>query len=496
MRRAPSPIIAAPASRTDRLPIPSSDRSARLPMGFLTPVRHRQESVVLTRRTAQLATGRLWPGITRFLTPRRVRLYPALLLAVTVAVYGVGLTRARNWIEPNGRIIGHDYFAFYMAGDMINTGRPECLYDLAAQSDYQHRWMADINPAWTGTCLFLNPPHYAWLMAGLARLGYGPSLLVWTGLSLVAFALTVCIWRSWIGPGHIATAVLLAICVPPWFWTLAGGQNSFFSLLILTGFCALLMTGRDARAGLVLSLLGFKFQLIGVPAGLLLLKRRWRGVAGLAAGTVFTLAFTALVLGRQSLADYVAFGSQLGRLMQVEGFEISHQHSWSGFFALLGQGWLPAGTARLLAVVASLASFLPLFAIWRGPWQPPSARFAWQLSALMMAALLVSPHLFHYDMLLALLPAMLWVRAAHLESSPHRDEPFRAWLAVGFVWLAVSSTVAATIHVQLSPLFMLGWILAIHRGLRRSSSTRAAFQTPGPRPRRPTGHHPVGPQNR
>jgi hypothetical protein len=423
----------------------------------------------------------LVPELGRLLTPQRIRRYPALLLAVTVGIYVVGLARSSHWIEPDGRIVGHDYFAFYMAGDFVKQDMTHRLYDLASQSEYQRQWMADVNPDWQGTCLYLNPPHYAWVMSGFARLEYGPSLVTWWGLCLVAFAVTVTLWKQWLEPASAATAILLAICMPAWFWTLAGGQNSFFSLLILTAFCALLTTRRDVAAGVVLALLGYKFQLVLLAAAVLVLKRRWRGVAGFALGGLATLGLTGIVLGPAALTDYLAFGSRLGQLMHVEGFDVSNQHSWHGFFALLGQGWLSPGQARLLAIAATVLSLWPLCAIWKGPWLPGSSRFALQLSALMMATLLVSPHLFHYDMLLAILPAMLWYRAAVRESAPAGDHLFRAWLAIGFIWLTVSPVIVSVLHVQCSPLIMLAWILAIRRAVAPSAQ-RAPAGTPHPAP--------------
>ncbi|UCG16851.1 MAG: DUF2029 domain-containing protein [Phycisphaerales bacterium] len=406
------------------------------------------------------------PDISRMLTPDRIRRYPLLLLAVTVTMYLVGVARSDRWIEPNGRIIGRDYLAFYMAGDMAGRGHIDRLYDPSAQTAYQKRFMRDINPQWTGTCLYLNPPHYAWALSFPAALGYGPSLILWWVASIGCFVATVWLWRRWGSPVRAGAAILLAVCMPAWFWALAGGQNSFFSLLILTVFCTLLIAGRDAWAGLALSLLAFKFQLLLVPAGLLLFKRRWRALSGLGVGGVLTLALTVAVFGWHSIADYVALATQLGRLMQVEGFDVWKQHSWHGFFALLGQGWMPAGSVRMLVAAASVLSLVLLGRVWRGAWSSDSPRFALQLSALMMATLLTSPHLFHYDMLIATLPAMLWLRASGDRDVTVASAGFKVLVAAGFVWLAMSGVVADAVHVQLSPFLMLAWLVFVRRVIR------------------------------
>lgn len=405
--------------------------------------------------------------VLRLLTPERVRRYPLLLLVVTVGLYGVRLARSDHWIEPDGRIVGQDYFAFYMAGDCVARGRTSQLYDAAAQSEYQRAWMRDVNPQWRGTCLYLNPPHYAWLLSWPARLGYGGSLLVWWAASLAAFGVTVRLWRSWLPPDAWGTAVLLAVCMPAWFAALAGGQNSFFSLLVLTGFCALLMKGRDGWAGLVLSLLGFKFQLLLVPAGLLLWKRRWRALGGVALGGGLTLGLTVLTTGFESLHAYLAFSGEIARLMHADGFDVWKQHSWRGFFALLGGKWCPSAWMTAAAIAACLASLAVLLRLWRGPWRPGSPAFALRLSALIMATLLTSPHLFHYDMLLAVLPVVLWAAAGEAR---HRSA-FVAIAALGFAWLALGGPAGAMLRVQLSPLLMAGWLLLAERTVRGLSDS-------------------------
>lgn len=413
--------------------------------------------------------------VTRILSGARLRRYPLWLLGITVAIYALNLLQARAWIEPSGRIVGHDFLAFYMAGEMVRAQQLDQLYDPAAQTAWQERFMRPINPAWNGTCLYLNPPHYAWAMSALTPLGYGGSLLAWWGLSVVAFAGTVTIWRQWLPTSTARWAILLAICCPAWFWALAGGQNTFFTLLILTGGCALLLRQRDLAAGVVLSLLAYKFQLVAVPGLFLLWHRRWQALAGLAAGCVTTLGLTAIVMGPQVLREYIVFGSQLGELMHLDGFDVFKQHSWHGFFArgTLENSPLVASTLTATAALATLG-----FGVWtwRGQWRPGSRGTDLRLAAMIVVTLLTSPHLFHYDMLIAVLPAVIWARAASRAPVPAIDEPMRALLAVGFVWLAIANMVTTLVPVQLSAPLMLAWLVLLSRE-RATASITAAHAT-------------------
>jgi len=400
------------------------------------------------------------------LTEERMRRYPIALLAVTVLIYLVNIAGSKHLIEPNGEIIGRDYLAFYMAGDMASRGRWDQLYSLQAQAVYQNTFMEDINPGWASTCLYLNPPHYAWAMSLMTRLGYGKSLVLWWLLSLACFAASAMIWRRWLKPGAGGLVLMLAVCMPAWFQVLAGGQNTFISLLIMTAFCGLLMKGRDGWAGIVLSLLAFKFQLLIVPAGWLLLTGRWRALRGLVLGGAMTLVATVVTCGPEVLADYLRFATQLDDVMLRDGFAVYKQHSWYGFFYLIGRGWLPLSSIQILTVTASTVTLVFVAGACRGVCRPDSPAFLLMLSSMMVGLIATCPHMFHYDMFLAVLPAVLWLRAARDPEIARATSVLKLILALGFVWLAVSGSLARVTHFQLSPLLMLIWLIVHWRTFR------------------------------
>lgn len=393
-----------------------------------------------------------------WLTRERMRLYAGAFFLATLTLYTAKVVRSSHLVEPDGQIVGRDYLAFHMAGDMVRQGRTDRLYDHLAQQAYQQQFMRDINPHWSGTCLYLNPPHFAWMMSWLAPLEYGRSLAAWTLASLACFAATVLIWRRWLQPEQFALAVILAVCMPAWFHALAGGQNSFLTLLILTSFCALLIGGRPLAAGLVLSLLGYKFQFLLVPAAWLACTRRWRAVGGLCIGGTLTLSATAIVMGPTVIMDYFAFGSRLGELMQCDGFDVHKQCSWYGLFQLAGMGLMPALSVRILAVTASIVTLALLLPMHKNRPQDEAADLPIQLSAMLVAMLATSPHLFHYDMLLAVLPAVLWLRARREPDIAGATATVKPILALGFAALAAAGILNELLRIQVLPLLMVWWL--------------------------------------
>ena len=396
--------------------------------------------------------------------------YAIMLFLVTVCTY-VGMRIHSDGIyEPGGSIVGRDYLAFFMAGRLVETGQTSDIYDFAAQSRWQNEAMAVINPRWKGVCLYLNPPHYAWLMSCLTRLGYTASLLAWWGLSLLAFAATVLIWRRWSGTTFTRSTLLLVVALPPWFQAFAGGQNSFFTLLILTVFAALLIKRRELLAGLVLSLLAYKFQYILLPAGLLLFKRRWRALIGLGLGGVATATFTLVAMGPQVIDDYIHLVLNLDKLMQQQGFDVYKQHSWYGFFELLLGGTTASNLVRPLTAGAVILTLALLTRIWRGSWQPQAADFPFRLAALFIAALATSPHLFHYDMLLIALPAILCLISIPTGSMIEMNRLFRRIFVIGFIWLAISGLVTPVLPFQFTPLLMFAWLSLIARTVAQANA--------------------------
>jgi len=409
----------------------------------------------------------------RWLTPTRLRLYAPALLLATLAVYGVTLTRSHDLIEPSGKIVGHDFLAFYMAGDFVAQHRVDSLYHVDDQIAWQKDFFATIHPKWNGVCLYLNPPHVAAMMAPLATLSYGWALLAWTTLSIIAFAGAAWLWRRWLDAHDATLPILLAACMPATFQTLAGGQNACFTVLIVSAFIDLLLRRRDLWAGLVLAALAYKFHLIALPMLFLIYKRRWLAVAGLAIGAAIVAGVTLATTGAASIVDYVRFGAQLRELMAQAGFDIDKQHSWHGLFYLAGHRWLSLNAIQSLTLLATLATLALLATIVRRRVEANSPSDLRQLAAVLIATALTSPHLFHYDRMNLIVPTMLILAADRRDARLADANAIRMpiigpLLAIGAVWLMIGPQITAVFPLQWSALLMLAIMTVLGNSSRQT----------------------------
>ncbi len=285
------------------------------------------------------------------------RLPAALLIAVALAV----VVSVIMWERGTGPADapGGDYPAFYGAGRIVLDGDLADLYSLERQAAAQEGLFGDDEPgsAW----YFAYPPQLAVAYAPLAAVPYGWSYLLHTLLMALALVAAVLLMRPmvpWL-EGRVLLAVAAALAFWPMFRAVTGGSNPALTGLLIVAAWRLVHDRRPFLAGLVLALLWYKPQFALPLLGLFLVARRWRVIAGMAAGTVPFYLWGAALLGWGWAGDWYDIAGSFGRLdAAVNGHSAI---SWLGFLqnvlgvdssiaAALGWG-LAAVTALLLAVV-------------------------------------------------------------------------------------------------------------------------------------------------
>ena len=234
-----------------------------------------------------MGTAPLFTSFRRASTGKRLWLGGvALGLFLTTLVVGNAFLSDDKAITR--RMLGHDFLAFYTAGQFVRDGRICQLYDLGAVRDAEHATAAaaglavgpSFGPWW-------NPPFYAVAFRPLAGLPYATALDVWRWVGVGSLLASIAVlatfvartpggreWQAW---GLVPLLVLISM---PFAQALSHAQNTFTSLLILTAVVACWRAERGVVAGLVGGLLFYKPQLAAaVLATVMVVDLGW-GAAG------------------------------------------------------------------------------------------------------------------------------------------------------------------------------------------------------------------------
>jgi hypothetical protein len=382
-------------------------------------------------------------------------------------------TRHRFLPDPAPPLF-NDYLQEFVGGYIVLKGDSGRLYDPAYADQIEH------DPEITG---------FSWQPGGFLPMIYPPFYyLLLSPLSMLSLRTAVAIWLGMMGAAWVGTLLLLDRALPwravliwaspvgllfaPMMENLAGGQKGTLMLLILTATYLLLDRGRPFSAGLVFGLLTFKPHLTLVIGVAFLLKRQWRFVAG---SIVTTLVFVGLCLlmGLDVCRQYVQFIGTLSGY--IDANPVPRYHCWYGFFRLLMPNPQPLEHVQVLTLLANGLTLAALIPLLRGPLRFGQPAFALQFGGLIIATILVSPHLLTYDLTLLLLPLFLLVRLLPGQGeTPGEQSPVLALLALAlYVYAGFSSGIAAEYHIQGSVLLMFALLLAMAWHVYKSESPPA-----------------------
>jgi hypothetical protein len=209
-------------------------------------------------------------------------------------------------------------------------------------------------------------------------------------------------WALWRVSGSLRgeawLVLVLVVAAPALRFDIASGQAAALGLACVTGGYLALRSGRPFLAGVALGSLAYKPPLGLVMAFVFILAREWRIVSGAAIAALVQLGLGCLYWGTSILMPYLEALRALPSVAADMEVLKEQMHSWRSFFELLG---LPPSPAMAAYAATSLATAAIALVCWRSH-GALSLRFA----VVILASLLVDPHLYGYDLLLAL-PALL-----------------------------------------------------------------------------------------
>ena len=341
------------------------------------------------------------PASNRQITPFLIAWCISLVLMESL---GAGFVRL-------GSHASFDFRSFYAAGYLIRT-RPAQLYDLHEEALVQNRIVSPEQ----GVLPFYHLAYEALIYAPFSLLSYRLAYLAFIAfnmlLLLTAFFAARPIFSAII-PWWQPRPGLMVFLFIPMMIAVALGQDSILSMLFYCLAWRQMESGKDASAGCLLALALFKFHIALPIAALMAIRRGWR----LSAGFLLTSVAVGLsCVGIVGWAGTVALIRQFTLATSAAGNSALAFHraavcpsampTLEGFLYACGTRFLPSHLAFTIVAACSFGLFVWCARVVRRGEQNIAFSIA------MLCGLLVSYHLYDYDLTLALIPAALLVGRA------------------------------------------------------------------------------------
>jgi alpha-1,2-mannosyltransferase len=397
-----------------------------------------------------------------WLTAKRIRIHGLLLAICLWTIYAVDMS-APGLVDRNGLVKGTDFLHFYTLGKLALRGRGDLLYDMRTQAELTHEFVAR---APDSLYVALYGPQMSLFFAPFARWSYGWALTAWLASNLLIYAF--CCYVVWKACPRLHayhwTVVILAIAFPGLFHLFAWGQTSGLALLCFTLAFLALENDRPLLAGLAIGSLIFKPQLGLAAAVVFVFTRQWKVVAGAVMAATLQLAVAWMHYGSEIMRNYWRALTHVEDVLPLLEPRLYQTHSLRSFWALR----LPwPRVAFALYAICALAVLLFTVRVWKST-SPLSLRY----SGLLLATVLISPHLTVYDLII-LAPAFLLLGDWALSHSDDPSAPLLQQLLYSCYPLFLMGPLARMTHVQLSVVAMTAMLWICWRMTLRNSSQTA-----------------------
>lgn len=310
---------------------------------------------------------------------------------IPVGTWGLVLVAAGMWTAFGSMVLEsarkHDFLNLYTGARLALDGRFAEMHLPDVQLQQEREFVPGVTPL----VPFVRPHFYSLFLAPLALLEFGLAFKVW--LAFQTAVLLGCWYWGFrkFGPDSLIYSALFL----PTALGIAHGQDC--ALMLAVSICAysLARAERPVAAGLVLSLGFAKFHLFLLWPVALLLSKRWKMLAGLAAGAAAEGLISLLLGGFAGIERYMALlrKKDLERLSPSPEIMVNTQGISANLFS---------ESALATAILTGIALVLWYFAIRR------SNLDSWW-SATAFTGLLIVPHVYGYDAGLLLLPVWLMI---------------------------------------------------------------------------------------
>ncbi|MDP9172426.1 MAG: DUF2029 domain-containing protein [Planctomycetota bacterium] len=385
------------------------------------------------------------------------------------------------------QMLGHDFLPFYFAGTCARTGQFDKLYDLDATREIEHKigYAANLN---LGTAVgpWWNPPFAAWLFAPFSALSYTGGLRCWWVFGFICLVTSLFLLCRMLQGGWKAKLLvpMYMLTSMPFFQAFSHGQNTFFSLLLLTVTVTLWRANQAFIAGLVCGLLFYKPQLGAVAAIVLSLSQGRRALLGVAITGSLLLAINVITLPGTLHEFLVHMPRNLNWMQEENNYRWERHVTFKGFWRLMIQGWATGPTSLMVKAIWAICEIALLSGlgavVWKTLRQSPSpSRTDRLISVAIVSMPLLMPFYFDYDLLLVSIGVVVYAadrqRTAHLSQISMEDRWLvRVWVIL-FITLEFGAMIAGHTRVHpVVPLVSIIAVLLIRRALKDDRQTESA----------------------
>lgn len=298
------------------------------------------------------------------------------------------------WIyDPNGQGIPTDFINVFAAGRMVLDHHPALAFDWDLQKQVE---LDVLKQDFDGYFAWHYPPPFLFVAAFLAQFPYSVAFIGWVSASILPY---MAVMRMIVGRSF---GLMLAVAFPLVLNNALVGQNGFLTAALIGG-TLFFLPRRPVVSGICLGLLTYKPQ-YGLLFPLVLVAASEWTVFFTAAAVAVLVAFVSwLAFGAESWQAFFHWMPMFSQAFLVEG-----KATWWKLQSVLSLVRYFGGSEHLawtLQWIMTTSVAVTLVAIWRS-----RVRYSLKAASLAVGALLVTPYLFLYDMMVLAIPVAYLVR--------------------------------------------------------------------------------------
>lgn len=385
-----------------------------------------------------------WFREANWLTVPRARAYAWIFVVLMGAVAIGWLAFSHGRVDPLGKLLGTDFASFWAASKLALEGRPAAAYDPAVHGAVQAALYEEAPSSYAG---FFYPPIYLLYVLPLALLPYLVSLGFWLAATGAACFTAL---RKFLSP---EMPLLAAFAFPAVLSNIGHGQNAFLSTALF-GAAILSLKARPLAAGGFVGALAFKPHLGLVWPFALLAARRFKTFAAATATVLALVLLSYLIFGRAIWEAFLRVSPLARQALESDLVGAEKMASVFAAVRLVGGGVTLAYAAQALAALIAIGMLIRV--LLRSPKSPAEG------PAIVCAALLATPFLLDYDLMLMAIP-LAWLAREGVRTG------FRPWekitLAAGFLLPLLSRSIAMVAGVPVAPLVIAAlYAMILKRG--------------------------------